>query len=68
MSSCANPADQTVSVEGNGLGTSNYFSFNLFQFSGNSGDVYLHCNLQLCVKQENSCAPVRLAAKHTTHL
>ncbi|XP_047442036.1 uncharacterized protein LOC125008728 [Mugil cephalus] len=55
---CANPADQTVNVEGNGLGTSNYFSFNLFQFSGNSGDIYLHCNLQLCVKQENNCAPV----------
>ncbi|KAK2863433.1 hypothetical protein Q5P01_002966 [Channa striata] len=34
---CANPADQTVKVEGNGLGTSNYFTFNMFQFTGNSG-------------------------------
>ncbi|KAK2863432.1 hypothetical protein Q5P01_002965 [Channa striata] len=55
---CANPADQTVKVEGNGRGTSNYFTFNMFQFTGNSGDIYLHCKLQLCVKQNNSCVPV----------
>ncbi|XP_026225005.1 alpha-tectorin-like [Anabas testudineus] len=55
--SCPNPADQTVRVQGNGLGTSNYFSFNMFQFSGHSGDVYLHCKVQLCVKQNNNCVP-----------
>ncbi|XP_042283229.1 alpha-tectorin-like [Thunnus maccoyii] len=55
---CSNPADQTVKVQANGLGTSNYFSFNMFQFSGKSGDVYLHCKLNLCVKKKNStCAP-----------
>lgn len=55
---CSNPSDQTVKVEANGLGTSNYFSFNMFQFSGKSGDVYLHCKLNLCVKKKNStCAP-----------
>ncbi|XP_054916843.1 uromodulin-like [Poeciliopsis prolifica] len=54
---CADPGDQTVQVEGNGEGTSNHFSFNMFQFTGSSGDVYLHCKLQLCVKQGNRCVP-----------
>lgn len=58
LSSCPNPADQTVKVEGNGLGTGNYFSFNMFQFSGKTGDVYLHCRLELCVRQGNNCEPV----------
>ncbi|XP_041841204.1 uromodulin-like [Melanotaenia boesemani] len=54
---CANAADQTVMVEGNGEGTSNYFSFTMFQFTGSSGDVYLHCKLNLCIKEGNSCVP-----------
>ncbi|XP_029315301.1 alpha-tectorin-like [Cottoperca gobio] len=54
---CPNPADQTVKVEGNGLGTSNYFTFNMFQFVGKTGDVYLHCKLELCVTESNACAP-----------
>ncbi|KAG8012972.1 Alpha-tectorin [Nibea albiflora] len=54
---CASRADQTVEVKGNGQGTSNYFSFNMFQFTGSSADVYLHCRLNLCVKQNNACAP-----------
>lgn len=58
LSRCPNPADQTVQVEGNGVGTSNYFSFNMFQFSGKTGDVFLHCRLQLCVGQSNTCEPV----------
>uniref|UniRef100_A0A8C2XTA5 ZP domain-containing protein n=1 Tax=Cyclopterus lumpus TaxID=8103 RepID=A0A8C2XTA5_CYCLU len=53
---CPSPTDQTVKVEGNGLGTSNYFSFNTFQFSAKTGAVYLHCRLELCVKQNNACA------------
>ncbi|KAL4008068.1 hypothetical protein ACER0C_001920 [Sarotherodon galilaeus] len=57
INGCANPADQTVQVEENGLGTSNYFSFNMFQFTGSSGDVYLHCKLHLCPKQ-NNCVPI----------
>lgn len=56
INGCANPADQTVQVEKNGLGTFNYFSFNMFQFTGSSGDVYLHCKLHLCPKQ-NNCVP-----------
>ncbi|XP_047432790.1 uncharacterized protein LOC125000986 isoform X2 [Mugil cephalus] len=58
MRGCPNPADKTVRMENNGMGTSNYFSFNMFQFSGKSNDVYLHCKLNLCLKQGASCAPV----------
>ncbi|XP_067460350.1 alpha-tectorin-like [Thunnus thynnus] len=54
---CPNPADQTVKVEGNGVGTSNRFSFNTFQFSGKNGSIYLHCRLELCVRQGDTCAP-----------
>ncbi|CAG5986523.1 unnamed protein product [Menidia menidia] len=51
-SSCPNPADRTVSMEGNGRGSSHFFSFNTFQFSGgNSGSVFLHCKVKLCVSQ-----------------
>ncbi|PWA13917.1 hypothetical protein CCH79_00018520, partial [Gambusia affinis] len=54
---CADPDDGTVEVEGNGEGTSTFFSFNMFEFSGDSGDVYLHCKIQLCPKQGNNCIP-----------
>ncbi|XP_035861814.1 alpha-tectorin-like [Sander lucioperca] len=57
INGCPNPADHTVKVQGNGLGTSNAFSFNMFQFSGKVGDIYLHCKLELCPKHGNSCAP-----------
>ena len=67
MISCPNTADQTVDVEGNGEGTFNYFSFNMFQFSGNSAEVYLHCKLELCVKQNNVCVPVRFAGRFTRY-
>ncbi|XP_056284634.1 alpha-tectorin-like [Pseudoliparis swirei] len=55
---CPNPTDDTVKVEGNGLGTSNFFSFNTFQFSDTAGSVYLHCRLELCVKQDDACVPL----------
>ncbi|XP_015249955.1 PREDICTED: uromodulin-like [Cyprinodon variegatus] len=54
---CANPNDGTVEVEANGEGTSCYFSYNMFEFSGSAGEVYLHCKLQLCPKQQNNCIP-----------
>jgi len=61
---CSSSADQTVKVMGNGVGTSNYFSFNMFQFSGKSGDVYLHCKLNLCVKKKGStCVPTCKGSK-----
>ncbi|KAM4558425.1 alpha-tectorin-like isoform 2-T2 [Odontesthes bonariensis] len=52
---CPNPDDHTVKVEGNGLGTSNYFSFNTFQFSGENSNVYLHCKVELCIRQSDNC-------------
>ena len=60
VGSCANADDPTVQVERNGEGTSSYFSFNTFEFTGSSGDVYLHCQLHLCVKEDGNCVPVRL--------
>ncbi|XP_061565815.1 alpha-tectorin-like isoform X2 [Cololabis saira] len=55
---CANNADPTVQVEGNGEGTSSYFSFSLFEFKDSSGELYLHCKLHLCVKDNNNtCVP-----------
>ncbi|XP_037542385.1 alpha-tectorin-like [Nematolebias whitei] len=55
---CPNPTDPTVRVERNGVGTSSGFSFNMFEFTGGSDEIYLHCKLHLCVKQGNSCIPV----------
>ncbi|XP_039461587.1 alpha-tectorin-like isoform X1 [Oreochromis aureus] len=57
INGCANPADPTVAVEENGLGTSSLFSFNMFRFIGGSGEVYLHCKLHLCPKEDTSCTP-----------
>ncbi|XP_063767731.1 alpha-tectorin-like [Eleginops maclovinus] len=52
---CANPADDTVVIESNGERLTDYFSFNMFKFNGNSRDMYLHCRLNLCLKSDNSC-------------
>ncbi|XP_070786394.1 alpha-tectorin-like [Enoplosus armatus] len=61
---CPNPADNTVNVKGNGLGTSNYFSFDMFEFSGKSSEIYLHCKLELCTANQGpSCAPVSPSLK-----
>ncbi|XP_078791952.1 alpha-tectorin-like isoform X2 [Oryzias latipes] len=55
---CANAEDGTVQVMGNGEGTSNSFSFNMFEFSGKEpSEVYLHCQLQLCLNKNNICEP-----------
>ncbi|XP_075886856.1 alpha-tectorin-like [Nelusetta ayraudi] len=55
INGCPNPADDTVRVEGNGVGLSNYFSFRMFQFTGSEGDVFLHCTVDLCVRNGDSC-------------
>ncbi|XP_055081039.1 uncharacterized protein LOC129456634 [Periophthalmus magnuspinnatus] len=52
---CANPKDHTVKVEGNGRNTSNFFSFNMFQFK-ESSDMFLHCEVKLCT-HKSSCVP-----------
>ncbi|XP_061569855.1 alpha-tectorin-like isoform X2 [Cololabis saira] len=55
---CANKDDLTVQVEGNGEGTSSYFSFSMFEFKDSSSAVYLHCQIHLCVKDDdNNCLP-----------
>lgn len=54
---CPNPADQTVKVRDNGVGTSNRFSYSTFRFSGQSDNIYLHCRVKLCVTQGNACVP-----------
>ncbi|XP_042372498.1 uromodulin-like, partial [Plectropomus leopardus] len=46
---CPDDGDSTVQVEGNGVGTSNSFSFSMFQFTSGSGQIYLHCELELCL-------------------
>uniref|UniRef100_A0A3B4A8N4 ZP domain-containing protein n=1 Tax=Periophthalmus magnuspinnatus TaxID=409849 RepID=A0A3B4A8N4_9GOBI len=53
---CANPKDHTVKVEANGRNTSNFFSFNMFQFK-ESSDMFLHCEVKLCT-HKSSCVPV----------
>ncbi|XP_074551467.1 alpha-tectorin-like [Halichoeres trimaculatus] len=57
INGCPNPVDGTVEVVNNGMGTYIVFSFDSFQFSGKTGDVYLHCKLQLCVKEGDRCVP-----------
>uniref|UniRef100_A0A8C7XVY8 ZP domain-containing protein n=1 Tax=Oryzias sinensis TaxID=183150 RepID=A0A8C7XVY8_9TELE len=57
--SCPNPDDETIKVMGNGQGTSNYFCFNTFQFSGRNSEVFLHCKVELCIKQGDNCVQVR---------
>ncbi|XP_020775894.2 alpha-tectorin-like [Boleophthalmus pectinirostris] len=55
---CPNPVDKSVKVINNGQGLSSDFSFNMFQFIGRAGNIYLHCKTMLCISQENSCAKV----------
>ncbi|XP_042369160.1 uncharacterized protein LOC121962904 [Plectropomus leopardus] len=52
------PDDPTVEVERSGRDTTNIVAFNMFQFSGQTGQIYLHCKLELCIKSTNTCAPV----------
>lgn len=65
LSSCPNPKDPTVKVEGNGLGISNLFSFNTFQFTGSNGNVFLHCKVELCVKHGDNCVPVCIVYEYS---
>ncbi|XP_053733758.1 alpha-tectorin-like [Synchiropus splendidus] len=58
INGCPNPDDPTVTTNGNGLGTSNYFSFQGFQFVGGTLDIFLHCLVDLCDKARGDCAPV----------
>ncbi|XP_063744330.1 alpha-tectorin-like isoform X2 [Eleginops maclovinus] len=55
---CPNPADDTVRMQGNGRGTSSVLSFDMFEFSGATSEIYLHCKLELCPTQSQACVPV----------
>ncbi|KAF3852902.1 hypothetical protein F7725_006257 [Dissostichus mawsoni] len=57
INGCSNPADDTVQMQGNGQGTSSVFSFAMFEFSGGSSEIYLHCKLELCPTQGQACTP-----------
>ncbi|KAF3852906.1 hypothetical protein F7725_006261 [Dissostichus mawsoni] len=57
INGCPNPADDTVQMQGNGQGTSSVFSFAMFEFSGGSSEIYLHCKLELCPTQGQACTP-----------
>ncbi|XP_037542272.1 uncharacterized protein LOC119419012 [Nematolebias whitei] len=52
------PADSSVITRENGKGTFNSFAFNMFEFSRGSNKIYLHCQVHLCVKTKENCAPV----------
>ncbi|KAM9710384.1 alpha-tectorin-like [Menidia menidia] len=51
------PANQAVRVESNGQGTSNQFSVNTLRFSSQTGYVYLHCKVKLCIRKNEPCVP-----------
>ncbi|XP_013875232.1 alpha-tectorin-like [Austrofundulus limnaeus] len=55
---CPNADDGTVQVWKNGQGTSTRFSFNMFEFTRQPNEVYLHCQLRLCLKNTKNCVPV----------
>nr|XP_057937304.1 uncharacterized protein LOC131135460 isoform X2 [Doryrhamphus excisus] len=46
-----------VKVQVNGKGTSSYFSFHMFHFSGQGHGVYLHCQFHVCANQNVTCGP-----------
>ncbi|XP_070849811.1 alpha-tectorin-like [Chaetodon trifascialis] len=64
---CAKSDDETVNVVGNGVGLSNFFSFNMFKFTRSSGDVDLHCKLHLCATLNQTCTPVVSTVTGTTN-
>ncbi|XP_013886056.1 pancreatic secretory granule membrane major glycoprotein GP2 [Austrofundulus limnaeus] len=51
------PKDPTVVMKENGRETFNKFAFNMFEFSEGSTQIYLHCEVSLCVKSTNTCEP-----------
>nr|XP_057938384.1 alpha-tectorin-like isoform X1 [Doryrhamphus excisus] len=60
---CPNSEDDTVKVDVNGLGTSSSFAFNMFQFYEDRFDIYLHCKIHLCLKDNQICSPNCSVAK-----
>ncbi|MCJ8738137.1 hypothetical protein PDJAM_G00032080 [Pangasius djambal] len=52
---CPNPDDSTVEVLQNGISTSSYFSFRMFSFSALGDNIFLHCQVHLCLLDSGNC-------------
>ncbi|TSL75237.1 Pancreatic secretory granule membrane major glycoprotein GP2 [Bagarius yarrelli] len=55
VNECPNPNDGTVAVLQNGVSTSSHFSFRMFTFTGLSNNIYLHCQVHLCLQNTENC-------------
>ncbi|XP_066521529.1 pancreatic secretory granule membrane major glycoprotein GP2 [Hoplias malabaricus] len=56
INGCPNPNDGTVRVLQNGLTTDSMFSFRMFTFTSQSDNIFLHCQVHLCLRQSGVCA------------
>ncbi|PWA16722.1 hypothetical protein CCH79_00017471 [Gambusia affinis] len=61
---CPNPDDGTVEVIQNGVSTVSRFSFRMFTFT-NHTQIYLHCNVHLCLLRNNNCRAHCYPGHHT---
>ncbi|XP_066522189.1 pancreatic secretory granule membrane major glycoprotein GP2-like [Hoplias malabaricus] len=55
VNDCPNPKDGTVKVLKNGVSTTAQFSFTMFTFTSVSSEIYLHCEVHLCLKNKGNC-------------
>ncbi|KAK1793817.1 hypothetical protein P4O66_001543 [Electrophorus voltai] len=55
INECPNPEDGTVQVLQNGVATSSYFSFRMFTFTSRSSNIFLHCQVHLCLLENGNC-------------
>ncbi|XP_043959255.1 alpha-tectorin-like isoform X1 [Gambusia affinis] len=61
---CPNPDDGTVEVIQNGVSTVSRFSFRMFTFT-NHTQIFLHCNVHLCLLRNNNCRAHCYPGHHT---
>ncbi|KAF7242289.1 IgGFc-binding protein [Varanus komodoensis] len=52
---CPNPQDDTVVIEEDGESLISRFSFNIFMFTPDKEEVYLHCRVRLCSFSTAQC-------------
>nr|XP_015224275.1 PREDICTED: alpha-tectorin-like [Lepisosteus oculatus] len=53
---CPSSNDQTVEIIQNGVSTTSRFSFQMFEFIGNTSMIFLHCQVKLCILAGNDCS------------
>lgn len=64
---CPAPSDGTVTVLSNGQDLDSDFKLTVFDYVGvSSADIYLHCQVSLCIKAKG-CVPVNLPPATTCH-